>query len=249
MILERTGLMPGVILKRYKRFLADVQFADGSVATAHCTNTGTMATSWAPGDAVLLEPARNPDRKLAYTWLACLREGTWVGVDTGMPNRVVAEAARLDRLPGLPGLHGVRTEQKYGEERSRIDVLALDAEDRCVYIEVKNTTLRVEGAACFPDAVSLRGAKHLRELRGMVRLGHRAAIVFFVHRGDVECFDAAREIDPAYAEELERAREGGVEILPQSVRLEARKCEDGLWALSWDLPGLLPWARRAKSLP
>jgi sugar fermentation stimulation protein A len=249
MLIQKTGLVPGVILTRYKRFLADVELGDGSVVTAHCTNTGTMASSWQPGDPVLLERAANPDRKLAYTWLACSRDGAWVGVDTGMPNKVVAEAARRDRLPGLPGLHAVLTEQKYGDERSRIDVLARDGEDRCVYIEVKNATLRVGDLACFPDAVSLRGAKHLRELRAMVRLGHRAAIVFFVHRGDVEAFDAAREIDPDYAAELDRARDGGVEILPQRVKLEAREGGSGLWTLSWDLPGLLPWTRRVKALP
>jgi len=208
-----------------------------------------MASSWAPGDRVLLEASSNPDRKLPYTWIACLREGAWVGVDTGMPNKVVAEAARQDRLPGLPGLHTVLTERKYGLEGSRIDVLALDGQGRQVYIEVKNTTLRVGKHVCFPDAVSVRGAKHLRELRTAVSLGHRGAIVFFAHRGDVAAFDAAREIDPAYAEELERAQAGGVEILPLQVKLEAREGSDGLWSLSWDLPGLLPWERRGKGLP
>ncbi|BDU72250.1 DNA/RNA nuclease SfsA [Mesoterricola silvestris] len=244
MLIQKNGLVPGIILKRYKRFLADVELPGGEIITAHCTNTGTMASSWEPGDAVLLEPSANPARKLAYTWLACKRAGTWVGVETGMPNRVVAEAARQDRLPGLPGLHSVLTEQKYGDERSRIDVLARDASDRCVYIEVKNTTLRVGDLACFPDAVSLRGAKHLRELRAMVRLGHRAAIVFFAHRGDVTGFDAAREIDADYAAELDRALAGGVEILPQAVALEARPGPGGLWTLAWDLPGVLPWRRR-----
>jgi sugar fermentation stimulation protein A len=244
MLVQKTGLVSAIILKRYKRFLADVELADGTLATAHCTNTGTMATSWAPGDEVLLEPSTNPARKLPFTWLACKRDGAWVGVDTGMPNKVVAEAARQDRLPGLPGLHSVQTEQKYGDERSRIDVLAKDAQDRCVYIEVKNTTMRVGNRACFPDAVSLRGAKHLRELRAMVRLGHRAAIVFFAHRGDVAAFDAAREIDPDYAQELDRAREGGVEILPQGVGLEARQEPGGLWWLAWTMTGVIPWDPR-----
>lgn len=244
MLIEKKGLVPATILRRYKRFLADVELEGGGTAIAHCTNTGTMASSWAPGDRVLLEVSRNPDRKLPYTWIACLREGAWVGVDTGMPNKVVAEAARQDRLPGLPGLHTVLTERKYGVEGSRIDVLALDGQGRQVYIEVKNTTLRIGDLACFPDAVSTRGAKHLRELRAAVALGHRAAIVFFVHRGDVAGFDAAREIDPAYAAELERARDGGVEILPQAVALEARLETGGLWSLAWNLPGLLPWRPR-----
>jgi len=163
-----------------------------------------------------------------------------------MPNRVVAEAARQDCLPGLPGLGAVRTEQKYGSERSRIDVLARDRDGRCVYIEVKNATLRVGPGVCFPDAVTLRGAKHLRELRGMVRLGHRAAIAFFVQRSDALCFDAAREIDPDYAEELDRAAADGVRVLPLDGALAAypEPGGSGLWGLDWTLPGLLPWVRR-----
>jgi sugar fermentation stimulation protein A len=241
--MRRTGLVSGTILQRYKRFLADVELPGGQVVTAHCTNTGTMATCWEPGDLVLLEPCLNPERKLKFTWLACRRGGAWVGVETGMANRVVAEAARQDRLPGLPGLRGVRTEQKYGDERSRVDVLALDGAGRCVYIEVKNTTLRAGQGVLFPDAVSLRGRKHLRELRAMVRLGHRAAIVFFVQRPDVNGFDAARHIDPEYARELDLAAAGGVEILPMDAGLRAEPEPGGLWTLCWDLNGLLPWMR------
>jgi len=240
----KTGLVPGTLLKRYKRFLADVELADGSVTTAHCTNTGTMATCWEAGDRVLLERSLNLERKLPFTWLAIRRGEAWIGVDTGVPNKVVAEAARQDRLPGLPGLRDVRTEVKYGDERSRIDVLARDTRDRCVYIEVKNTTLRIGDRACFPDAVTLRGAKHLRELRAMVRLGHRAAIVLFAQRDDVKAFDVAREIDPAYAGELDRAVRDGVEVLPMDGSPRAVQEASGLWTLSWALPGLLPWLPR-----
>jgi sugar fermentation stimulation protein A len=241
-LLEKRGLIPGALIQRYKRFLADVQLADGTVVTTHCTNTGTMKTCWEPGDRVLLEPAAHPDRKLKYTWLACERgAGNWIGVDTGMPNRVVAEAARQDVLPGLPGLHGVRTEVKYGAENSRIDVLALDAEGRLVFIEVKNATLKDGEWVRFPDAVTERGLKHLRELQAMVREGHRAAIVFFVHRADVSRFDAARGVDPAYAAELDRAAAAGVAILPLAVRLVTTPEPDGGWRLGWELPGLLPW--------
>ena len=161
-----------------------------------------------------------------------------------MPNRVVAEAARRDAIPGLPGLRSVRTEVKYGAERSRIDVLALDAEGRQVFIEVKNATLRAGDFVLFPDAVSERGTKHLRELQAMVREGHRAALVFFVHRGDVAAFDAAREIDPAYALELDQAAAAGVQVLPLKAGLLASLQSDGSWSLSWSLPGLLPWIRR-----
>ncbi len=243
-LVEKTGLVPGTLIQRYKRFLADVRLEDGRVVTAHTTNTGSMRTCWEPGDWVLLEPAANPDRKLKFTWLAVERSGGWVGVETGMPNRVVAEAARRDVLPGLAGLHGVRTEVKYGAENSRIDVLALDGGDRQVFIEVKNTTLKAGEWALFPDAVTERGTKHLRELQAMVREGHRAAIAFFVHRTDVGRFDAAWEIDPAYALELDRAAKAGVEVLPLAVRMVTSLGASGLWNMGWELPGLLPWVSR-----
>jgi sugar fermentation stimulation protein A len=243
-LVEKQGLVAATLLLRHKRFLAEVRLADGTEVTAHCTNTGTMKTCWEPGDLVLLEPAERPERKLKFTWLACRRAGAWIGVDTGMPSRVVAEAARRDALPGLAGLHSVRTEAKYGEERSRIDVLATDADGRQVFIEVKNATLRDGTLARFPDAVTERGAKHLRELQRVVQHGDRAAIAFFVHRPDVEAFAAAEDIDPGYAEELDRAAEAGVEILSLAVDMQAQERPDGSWSLGWSLPGLLPWRRR-----
>ncbi|HXC16471.1 MAG TPA: DNA/RNA nuclease SfsA [Holophagaceae bacterium] len=243
-ILTKSGLIEGCLIQRYKRFLADVELMDGSVVTAHCTNTGSMKSCWEAGDRVLLERAANLDRKLPFTWLACERPGGWVGVETGMPNRVMAEAARRDAIPGLSGLREVRTEVKYGAERSRIDVLARDAKGRQVYIEVKNTTLREGDFVLFPDAVSERGTKHLRELRAMAGEGHLAVIAFFIHRTDVSVFDAAREVDPAYAGELDRAAAAGVRVLPIRVDMQAAKQADGHWTLDWSLPGLLSWVRR-----
>ena len=245
--MEKRDLISGHIIRRYKRFLADVELQDGSVITAHTTNTGSMKTCWEPGDAVLLEHHDNPARKLKYTWLACERADTWVGVETGMPNRVVAEAARNGTLPGLSDLVDVLTEQKYGAEQSRIDVLAKDPEGRRVYIEVKNTTLKLASYACFPDAVTVRGRKHLRELRGMVDQGHRAAILFFIHREDVTAFDVAREIDPAYAAELDLAVSAGVEVLPVAAKLIVKKQVNRLFTLRWELPGMLPWERGRQS--
>lgn len=242
-LLEKTDLVAATLLLRHKRFLAEVRLVDGTETTAHCTNTGTMKSCWEPGDLVLLERSEKPGRKLAYTWLACRRAGAWIGVDTGVPNRVVAAAARRDMLPGLPGLHSVRTEARYGEENSRIDVVALDAGGRPVFIEVKNTTLRAGSVGSFPDAVTERGAKHLRELQRVVRQGDRAAIAFFVHRPDVTAFSAAEAIDPRYAEELDRAAEAGVEVLPLRVAMQAGENPDGSWSLAWSLPGLLPWVR------
>jgi sugar fermentation stimulation protein A len=239
-LIHRSGLIEGRLVSRYKRFLADVELEGGEIVTAHCTNTGSMKTCWEAGDRVLLEPASNPDRKLKYTWLACGRSGGWVGVETGMPNRVVAEAARRDVVPELSGLREVRTEVKYGEENSRIDVWAHDAQGRQIFIEVKNTTLKEGDWALFPDAVTERGTKHLRELQAMVREGHRAAIAFFIHRTDVNRFDAARTIDPIYATELDRAAKAGVIVLPLRVRMIAEQIGHE-WQLSWSLDGLLPW--------
>ncbi len=243
-LIEKTGLVPGRLIQRYKRFLADVELDDGRTVTAHTTNTGSMKTCWEPGDRVLLEPAVNPERKLKFTWLAVERPGGWVGVETGMPNRVVAEAARRDALPGLPGLREVRTEVRYGVENSRIDVVALDPKGCLVFIEVKNTTLKEGPWALFPDVVTERGTKHLRELQAMVREGHRAAIALFVHRTDVDRFDVAREIDPRYGAELERAAQAGVEVCPLAVRMVTSSDASGLWKLGWELPGLLPWVPR-----
>jgi sugar fermentation stimulation protein A len=244
-VFAKHDLLIGKIHRRYQRFLADVELEDGRIVTAHCTNTGSMRSCWEPGDTVLLESAPKPERKLKFTWIACKRGDTWVGVETGIPNKVVAEAARRDLLPGLTGIHDVRTEVKYGSERSRIDVLALDAQNQQVYIEVKNSTLRIEDMACFPDAVTTRGTKHLRELRSMVLEGHRATIAFFINRGDVRAFDAAREIDPAYADELDRAAAAGVMVLPLKVDIKAAQEKNGLWCLDWSITGSLPWTKRA----
>ena len=243
-LLSKSGLLVGRILRRYKRFLADIELADGTVITAHTTNTGSMKTCWEPGDRVLLEPHDNPKRKLKYTLLACERAGGWVGVETGIPNKVVSEAARRDALPGLPGLRDVRTEVNYGSENSRIDVWARQDDGREVFVEVKNVTLKVGKHALFPDAVTERGTKHLRELQGVVEQGHLGAIAFFIHRTDVDRFDAAREIDSVYAEELDRAAAAGVLVLPLNVEMIAREEADGTWSLAWRLPGLLAWERR-----
>mgnify|MGYP006290114811 FL=1 len=242
----RHDLVEGRIARRYQRFLCDVELDGGRAVVAHCANTGTMATCWAPGDTVLLEPNDDLRRKLRYSLIAVRRNTTWVGVHTAIPNLVVAEAARRDLLPGLPGLTAVRTEVPYGAERSRIDLLAEDAGGRKVYVEVKNTTLRTVTAdgpvVTFPDAVTARGTKHLRELRAVVEAGHRAAVVFFVHRGDAAAFDVANDIDPDYAEELDRAAAASVKVLPVQADLIVQRERDG-WNASWSLAGLLPWVR------
>ena len=232
---ELRGLVPGKILKRYKRFIADVELEDGSVTTAHCTNTGAMSTCWEPGDMALLLPSRNPARKLSCTWIASKRLDTWIGVETNMPNRIVARWIRDGAIAPLEGLRDIRAEVRYGRERSRIDLLASDSHNRQVFIEVKNTTLRLDTIALFPDAVTARGTKHLRELQLMAASGHRAVIVFFINRGDVGAFAPARHIDPEYADELDRAVAAGVLPLPLLTSLHASAAPDGTWSMTWIL--------------
>jgi sugar fermentation stimulation protein A len=165
-----------------------------------------------------------------------------------MPNRVVYEAAVRGVLPGLPGLSEVRREVAYGAEKSRIDVYGRDPQGRAVYIEAKNTTLREGAWGLFPDAVTARGAKHLRELRKVAAAGEVAVAAFFVHRSDVTQFDTAREIDAVYAEELDLAAADGVRVLPLQVGLEASLSAESAsgerWQLTWTSCGLLPWVRR-----
>jgi sugar fermentation stimulation protein A len=242
---EEPGLVPARMLRRYKRFLADVALEDGTESVAHCANTGTMRSCWEPWDRCLLRVHDDPKRKLKFTLVACEREGAWVGVDTGVPNRLAYEAASRCLLPGLPPLQDLRREVRFGRENSRVDLHGREASGREWFIEVKNTTLKEGPWATFPDAVSARGAKHLRELAAMVREGHAAVILFLLQRGDVDRFDAAREIDPGYARALDEAVAAGVQPLPLQTVLEAEASSGGgSLVLRWRLLGERPWLRR-----
>lgn len=211
----------GFILKRYKRFLVDIKLPNGKVVVAHTTNTGTMKTCFEPGDRVLLEYHDNPDRKLKYTLLACERDKTWVGVDTSAPNQLVAFHLLNKSLPGLEKLINVRSEVKYGTESSRIDFLAQVGQKQ-IYLEVKNTTLKQEKWALFPDAITSRGLKHLRELQRMIRQGHRAGVIFIIQRDDILYFDVAQAVDPEYAKELHKAIKAGLEVYPLRISLNVK---------------------------
>ena len=208
-LLETRGLVAATVVRRYQRFFADVVLLEGARAgesvTVHTTNTGAMTSCWEPGDRALVERATNPARKLPWTWIACRRGRTWVGVETGVPNRVVAEAARRSLVPGLGPLHDVRTEVPYGRERSRVDVEARDARGRRVLVEVKNVTLRRGRLALFPDARSERAEKHLRELAAEARAGSVAVLAFFAHRAAVSAFDAPRATGASRARALAAA--------------------------------------------
>ena len=218
--------LEGVLLRRYKRFLADVRLADGSVVTVHCPNTGSLLGCAEPESRVWLRDSGDPGRKLRYTWQAVEVGGTWINVDTCHPNRVVHEALRAGRIPALRGYAEARREVAYGAH-SRIDVLLTGADGARCYVEVKSTTLAVGGVGLFPDAVTQRGLGHLRELVEVVRQGQRAVQLFFVGRADVRAFRPADAIDPEYAEGLREAAARGVEVLAWSARVAPERLELG----------------------
>lgn len=209
-------LIPGRLIKRYKRFLTDVELADGQVVTAHCANSGSMLSVKEPGSEVWLSPARNPDRKLRYTWELIKVGDTFVGINTALPNAIVEEAIKAEKIPELTGYESLRREVKYGKN-SRIDLLLEDPSRPMCYVEVKSVTLRrglekgdpVE----FPDSVTTRGAKHLLELSDMVTQGHRSVMMYLVQRQDGDTFTIAGDIDPDYKAGLEAAMAAGVEVL------------------------------------
>ena len=219
------ALIPGTLIKRYKRFMADITLADGSMVTAHCPNSGSMMGCNQPGSPVMLSKSPNPDRKLAYTWELVQSNGYWIGLNTMLPNRLAEEAILDGTIIELQGFDRVRREVPYGSERSRIDLLLEGAQGRC-YVEVKNVTLVEDNLALFPDAVTERGQKHLRELMEVVRQGDRGVLLFTVQRGDGTAVAPADRIDPVYGRLLREAVRNGVEALayrasvqPEEIRL------------------------------
>lgn len=186
-------LVAGQLLGRRQRFLADVKLGDGETVVAHCANTGSMLGCKEPGSRVWLAAAADPKRKLAWTWeLVEARPGVIVGIHTGRANGLVEEAINAGRIPALAGYAGLRREVRYGAENSRIDLLLEDAGRPSCYVEVKNVTAAVaDGVALFPDAVSTRASKHLRELAAMVAAGNRAAIA-----AGVEAYALAGRVAP-----------------------------------------------------
>lgn len=217
-------LVRGTLIRRYKRFLADVSLEDGRVVTAHCPNSGSMKTCAEPGRPVLLaDHGLNTKRKLRYTWEAHKVGRAWVGINTLNPNRVVREAIEAGSVPELTGYNDVRSEVKYGVDgRSRIDLLLSSPDLPACYVEVKNVTMRVDDGALFPDAVTERGRKHLLDLAREVRRGNRAVIFFFVGRADCHWMGPADEIDVEYGKTLRRVTRRGVEALAYQARVSPR---------------------------
>jgi sugar fermentation stimulation protein A len=216
-------LARGRLLQRYKRFLADVLLDTGQHITAACPNTGAMVGLTAPGSVVWLSKSEAPTRKYPHTWEmveADLGSGaTLVGINPMQPNRLVAESIAVGGIKKLGGYETLRREVKYGKA-SRIDLLLEDGRKGRCYVEVKNVHLmRAAGRAEFPDGVTTRGAKHLRELAAMVAQGHRAVMLYLIQRADAESFSIADDFDAAYAEAFKLATDAGVETLAYRCRL------------------------------
>ncbi len=211
-------LIRATLIKRYKRFLADMRFDDGTEVTAHVANSGAMLGTAEPGMEVWLSPASNPERKLKWNWELVTVDGHLVGVNTAHPNGIVAESVAAGRIAELAGYESIRREVKYGVN-SRIDLL-LEAPGRpkC-WVEVKNVHLKRGPWAEFPDAVTARGTKHLAELTDRVKAGERAVMVYLVQRADCTGFRPAADIDPTYAAALAQATRDGVEAICYTCRL------------------------------
>jgi len=206
-------LKTGHLVKRYKRFLADIVLDEtGEEITAHCANPGSMLGLKEPGSKVWVSQSDNPKRKLKYSFEIIEADGALVGINTAYPNKLVENALVAGKVAELNGFETLRREVKYGKN-SRIDLLLEGGEHRTTYVEVKNVHLmRQAGLAEFPDSVTARGAKHLAELADMVAEGHRAAMVFLVQRPDCDRLSLASDIDPNYAAAFAAARAAGVEV-------------------------------------
>ncbi|MBL8642725.1 MAG: DNA/RNA nuclease SfsA [Rhodospirillaceae bacterium] len=209
-------LIEGVLIQRYKRFFADVRLKDGGIVTAHCANSGSMLSVKEPGCRVWLTPVDDPKRKLKFTWEMIEIGDGLVGINTGHPNKLVADAIAAGRIKELTGYDSLKREQKYGKN-SRIDILLESPAKPPCYVEVKNVTMKRKlGPAFpaeFPDSVTERGTKHLNELAEVVRTGGRAVMFYLVQRDDSRHFKIADDIDPNYAKTFEKAVKSGVEAI------------------------------------
>ena len=213
-------LESGILIKRYKRFLADIELPNGQQITIHCPNTGSMKNCLFPGEKVWFSTSDNPKRKYAHTWeLMQTDQHHLIGINTGRANALAEEAINQQVIPELLGYDNLKREVKYGNENSRIDILLTSQNRPDCYIEIKSCTLLEQQIGYFPDAVTTRGQKHLRELMQMVTLGHRAVLLFVVQHSGITSVKPARHIDPQYADLLQQAVSEGVEVLAYKTAL------------------------------
>lgn len=235
------NLVEGRLIKRYKRFLADVRLDSGETVTAHCPNTGSMKGCQPDNARVWLSPATNPARKLRYTWeLVETAPGEIACVNTARPNAQARAAVEARVITALSDYGQVRAEVRYGEEKSRIDLhLSGHAQQADAWVEVKNVTLSEDGIGYFPDAVTLRGQKHLRELMAQARLGDRAVLLFCVNHTGIREVRPADHIDPEYGRLLRQASAAGVELMAWQAALVSEGSPSGSLALTHELPVVL----------
>ncbi|MCP4111643.1 MAG: DNA/RNA nuclease SfsA [Desulfobacteraceae bacterium] len=212
-------LIPGTLIKRYKRFMADVKLKTGETVTAHCPNSGTMKECCEPGRPVYLSFHDNPKRKLKYTWELIEMPASLVGVNTLVPNRLVFKSVEQKIVKELDGYDNTIREAKAGKN-SRIDLLLKKGDKEQCFVEIKNCTLVKDGTAQFPDAVTSRGLKHLVELQNLAASGCRCVMFYLIQRMDARIFRPADHIDPAYGRELRKAVHNGIEILVYDVRID-----------------------------
>ena len=225
-------LEPATLIKRYKRFLTDIQLPDGSERTIHCANTGAMTGCATPGNTVWYSTSDNAKRKYPNSWeISETEKGHRICVNTARANQLAVEAIENGTIVELLGYNALRTEVKYGSENSRIDILLEDNEKPPCYIEVKSVTLLDEqetsskGQGFFPDAVTTRGQKHLRELTEMVESGNRAVLLFTVLHSGIEKVSAAHHIDAKYSLLLKQAQDAGVEVLCYKAELSSTQIQ------------------------
>jgi sugar fermentation stimulation protein A len=215
-VIFQNKLVHGTLIKRFKRFLADVRLDDGTEVVAHCTNSGSMKSCLENGAEVYLTPVTDPKRRTKFTWEMIKINGGWVGINTGNPNKLAFEAISAGIIPDLSGYTKVMREVVFGD--SRFDVFAENESEKC-FVEVKNVTLKEGKYALFPDAVTTRGQKHLKTLMEVKAAGMRAVMLYIVQRTDVEVFAPAIEIDPEYAKALKLAVVAGVEVIVMQVEV------------------------------
>jgi sugar fermentation stimulation protein A len=217
-------LLSGTLLKRYKRFLADVKLETGEIVTAHCPNTGSMKGCCEPGRRVFLSIHDNPKRKYKYTWELIAMPTSLVGVNTLVPNQLVYQSIAQKQIPELSEYDVIQREVKISEH-SRIDLMLTGRNGERCYVEIKNCTLVTDGVAQFPDAVTSRGLKHIADLEKLTADGHRCMMFYFIQRMDAQTFQPADHIDPEYGRGLRRAVKNGIEVLAYDVRIDVQHIE------------------------
>ena len=224
-------LEPAILHKRYKRFLADVKHSSLGDITVHCPNTGSMKNCWQEGWKVWLQKSDNTKRKYPYTWvLAQNEQNDWIGINTHLANQLVFEALQKNKISEFTDIAKIDQEVKYGQENSRIDILLthnkldIHGEPLKTYIEVKSVTLKEDGGrGWFPDAVTTRGQKHIRELIHCAEHGDNAVLFFLVQHTGIKSVEIAEEIDPAYAKILREAISKGVQVVAYGTSINERE--------------------------